>query len=42
MSNPDATGEAAESIGGGEAVGMPSLGQAAPVAWPRRWARARP
>src|SRR5260370_3106825 len=31
MSNPDATmttGEAAESIGGGEAVGMPSLGQA--------------
>jgi polyhydroxyalkanoate synthase subunit PhaC len=32
MSNPDATmttGAAAESIGGGEAVGMPSLGQAA-------------
>ena len=32
MSNPDATmttGEAAESVGGGEAVGMPSLGQAA-------------
>ncbi len=32
MSNPDATmttGQAAESIGGGEAVGMPSLGQAA-------------
>jgi len=32
ISNPDATmttGEAAESIGGGEAVGMPSLGQAA-------------
>ncbi len=32
MSNPDATmttGEAAESVGGGEAAGMPSLGQAA-------------
>ena len=32
MSNPDATmttGAAAESIGGGEAVGMPSLGLAA-------------
>jgi len=32
MSNPDATmttGEAAESVGEGEAVGMPSLGQAA-------------
>ena len=32
MSNPDATmttGEAAESVGGGEAVGMPTLGQAA-------------
>jgi polyhydroxyalkanoate synthase subunit PhaC len=32
MSNPDATmttGEAAESVGGGEAAGIPSLGQAA-------------
>ena len=32
MSNPDATmttGEVAESVGGGEAAGMPSLGQAA-------------
>jgi polyhydroxyalkanoate synthase subunit PhaC len=30
VSSPDATtGEAAESVGGGEAVGMPSLGQAA-------------